>query len=332
MKLFNIKTKILKLLAAFLGFGLIIFGFIHRKKKKAFSGQYITGIFFHNPSKALFEKCVLWLKKNGYVFISTEQLVNIIGGELTPKKGAVWITFDDGWKENVTNVIPIVIKYKMPVTFFISTYPVENNGVFWFSLARKYQKYLPGLYQNKVKKLWSTKESKRKELMKPLEKRFSKYMDREAMTTEDIKNISKIPFVTIGSHTVNHVITPNCSDSELEYEINHSRFKLNKWTGKKIKFFSYPNGDFDRREQAILKKEGFILAATIEKRFISPKDNPYFIPRFYVDDNASFPEAIYQMVGISPILWIKTLLAKKNDCEIFHKSQRVSKKCYQKNN
>lgn len=302
-----VKIKILKLLGAAAGILLIMTGYVRMRKKKALSGKYITGIFFHNPTKTLFKKCILWLKKNGYVFISTEQLVDIMGGKTAPPKGAVYITFDDGWKENIKNVIPVIIKYRVPVTFFIPTDPVES-GIFWFDLARKYKKYLPDLYQKNVKKLWYVKESQRKKLIENLEKRFSKYMGREAMTTEDVKYISKIPYVTIGAHTVHHVITPNCNDNEIEYEVKYSKLKLEGWTGKKIKFFSYPNGDFDGREQKILKKLGIILATTVEKKFISLKDNLYFIPRFYVNDNALFPEAIYQMVGISPINMVKNLI------------------------
>lgn len=289
----------LTLLGNLLCLGLMFFGFINREKKKIFFNKYITPIYFHNPNKIVFEKCIKYLKRNGYVFISTKQLIDSIKGKSIAPRGAVWISFDDGWKENVDNVIPIVIKYKIPVTFFISTDPIENTGVFWWTYIKKYKNNLPNLYKNDIKKLWDIKEYKRKKIIEKLISKFDSNIKREAMTVCDIKYISNISQITIGSHTVHHAITSNCTDEELELEIGKSKYILENWINKKIKFFSYPNGDFDGREKEILKKYGFEMAATTRKSLISNNDDLYFIPRFGVDDNYIFmPRFLCNIVGI----------------------------------
>jgi GNAT superfamily N-acetyltransferase len=119
-----------------------------------------------------------------------------------------------------------------------------------------------------------------------------------AMTIEDIQRISKNNLVTIGSHTVNHAIIPNCTDVELEYEINNSKKELENWTGKEVKYFSYPNGDFDGREKEILEKYGFELAATTENNAVSIDSYLYSIPRYSVMNDGSFAENLCHMLGI----------------------------------
>lgn len=289
--------KARNILASILAFMLIIFGFVRRARKTAFSDGHITPLYFHNPSRKLFEKCIKWLKKNSYVFISTDELIDIINKRKPPVKGAVWLTFDDGWKDNVTNVVPVVAEQNIPVTIFISTRPVEGNGVFWWTYAENFINELPMPYKNDINLLWKIPEIERKQIIDELISKHKNGLPREAMTIDEVKEITKIPQVTIGSHTINHVITPNCTIEELDKEIGESKSKLEEWTGKKIISFTYPNGDLEGKEIDVLKKYNFVLAATAENRFINPDDNIFRLPRFSVS-NGSFIEEICHMTGI----------------------------------
>ena len=281
---------------------LIIFGFVRRANKNAINSGKITSLYFHNPSRKLFEKCIKWLNKNSYVFISTGELIEILSKRKPPVNGAVWLTFDDGWKENVTNVVPAAVEQNIPITIFISTGPVESNGVFWWTYAEKFSNDLPLPYKNDINELWKIPETERKKILDELISKHINDIPREAMTMDDVKKIAKYSQVTIGSHTINHVITPNCTIEELDKEIGESKAKLEEWTGKEITCFTYPNGDISGKEIDILKKYKFTLAATAENRLISPDDNPYLLPRFSVSDG-SFLEEICHMTGIwKPII------------------------------
>ena len=287
-----------RFLGGFIGYCLILFGFTKRAKEQILSVSNITPIYFHNPSKQLFERCIQWLKGNGFTFISTDQLVDILRGRMDAPRGATWITFDDGWKENISNVIPIIEKFNIPVTFFISTEPVENVGSFWWTIAQRYKEHLPLPYRKDVSMLWKIEEHKRRSLLDGLKKIYSGESVREAMTVQDVKDIANLPQITIGCHTVNHVATPNCTSTELEFEISASKATIENWIGKEVKYFAYPGGKYDGRERMILEKFGIVLSATIEKRHISHDDDLYFIPRFSVMDKGYFSEAVCRMLGV----------------------------------
>lgn len=299
----KIKLIIRNLLGGLFAAGLMLSGVYHRAKKRAEQQPQVTPLFFHTISKDLFRKCIIWLKKNGYVFISTEQVVQMINHRQPVPRKAVWITFDDGWKENMDTVIPVIVEFDIPVTFFISTDPVEHSGIFWWSYVSRYGRYLPAAYNN-LKKLQAVDENRRRELINKLEVRFNGRLKREAMDVQDVISIANKPQVTIGCHTAHHVVMSNCSDEQLAQEIIASRQKLEEWTGKSIVYFCYPDGYFNEHVKEIVKRHGFELAASTENRFITGKEDPFAMPRFWVRGEGFFAEAKCQMLGIwVPLMW-----------------------------
>lgn len=298
----KIIKKIVKeaktLLKILLGLYLFFSGKINISREEIFSKNYITSLFFHNPNQQLFKRCIQWLKKNGYFFISVDQLFQYVQNQQEFPKGAVWLSIDDGWKDNIHNIIPVINDYKIPITFFIATDPVENQGIFWWTFFEKCKDQLSNYFKSNSLDLKSIKEKDRKKIIQDLKKRCKKRILREAMEIEQVKSLAQNPLVTIGSHTVHHALTVNCTDDELEFEIKESKEKLQEWTNKEVKYFCYPNGSFDGRERKILKESGYKLAATVEKRFITKNDDLYLIPRIEVKDKISFYEAICRIVGI----------------------------------
>lgn len=290
------------IIAGLIGMVLNNLGFVYNAKRKIKKGC-ILPVYFHKPQKNLFRRIIVWLKDNNFTFISTKQLVDIIEGKLALKDKAVWISFDDGWRDNIDNIIPTIVEYNIPATFFITTDPIENDkGLFWWSIIKRNRKKLPLKYRKNVGQLWLVPEADRRKVLDNVTRRIDRMPPREAMTVQDITDIAKLPQITIGSHTAHHAISTNCTEYELESEIRDSKIKIEKWIGKEVKYFSYPNGDFDGREIYILKKYGFELAATTENFVINTnadrKLDLFFVPRNAVVDDGYFVEAICHVIGV----------------------------------
>jgi peptidoglycan/xylan/chitin deacetylase (PgdA/CDA1 family) len=81
-------------------------------------------------SPAHFEKQLQWLKKTNRV-LSVNQLVDQLRtGKLT-RRGLV-LTFDDGYTDNFTVAKPLLEKYELPATFFLTTDSIFNRQPFWW--------------------------------------------------------------------------------------------------------------------------------------------------------------------------------------------------------
>jgi poly-beta-1,6-N-acetyl-D-glucosamine N-deacetylase len=291
------KYKIRRLIANIVGWILVII-YMPLEKRKAFSGKYITCIYFHDPGTSIFEKCIKWLKKKGFNFISTEEVIKITKGESKVIPGSIWITFDDGWLNNL-KIVPIAQRYDVPINIFIATDSIEKTGYFWWTLARKYQAQLPDEYRDNINLLWKIDNLKKMEIINKLIDKVSPKMEREAINIKELVEISKIPQVTIGSHTVYHSIIPNCNPEEMKDELKISKEKLEQWINKPVTSFSYPNGDFNGKEKPVFIESGYDLAVTSVQRYYEPlKDDPFYIPRFCTSENSGLSVNICKMFGI----------------------------------
>lgn len=90
------KSKIRNTIADIIAKLLIATGFSESVKKIALRGDLIILIYFHSPRRFLFEFCVVWLKKNGFRFLSESDIVSIANEESPFPKGDVILTVDDG--------------------------------------------------------------------------------------------------------------------------------------------------------------------------------------------------------------------------------------------
>ncbi len=63
--------------------------------------------------------------------LSLQQLVEALRENKLPDR-AVVVTFDDGYADNLYNAKPLLEKYKIPATFFISTGSIGQNREFWW--------------------------------------------------------------------------------------------------------------------------------------------------------------------------------------------------------
>ncbi len=280
-----------------LGTALKLTGRVEHAKRALLCSDGVLALTFHNPTRRLFYNSIQWLLQNGFHFITTDELSEVARGHRQPNQGAVWLSLDDGWKDNLVSVFPVVVEFGIPVCLFISTDPVERSGHFWWSLAKRADSQLHE-GGRLLPRLMALPESGRLKQVQELEKQFGYQMPRESLTIEEVKRISSLPEVTLGCHTMHHVVGSNCSDSELESEIGGSKAALENWTGEKIRYFAYPHGRFDGREKAILESLGIEMAFTLQHSHIFRGQNPYYLPRFTVMDRGFLAENICHMLGL----------------------------------
>ncbi len=99
------------------------------KIKEIRNNNGIISIYSHYPPHNKFENLIKWFLKRNYEFISTDELIQIIKNN-TKTKNKIWLTFDDGLKTNVDDILPVLKKYHIPATFFVSPNLHKQSGRF----------------------------------------------------------------------------------------------------------------------------------------------------------------------------------------------------------
>lgn len=226
---------------------------------------------------------------------------------------AVCVTFDDGYADNLTVAQPILEKYNIPATVFIST-GYLNKGRMWNDSVLEVFRRLKGervdltsfglnnyalktddeCYQAALHVITNIKHrdfSERQYIVDHMTSLVESLPEDLMLTDQKVVELLGRG-VGIGAHTVNHPILENL-DEEVSYkEIADSRDYLNKLLGVDISYFAYPNGqpdtDFSRYHADVVKELGFKAAFTTQWGVATKNTNLWYLPRFTPWDNKPY--------------------------------------------
>ena len=280
------------LLGNWLGVLLYLF-FGKRKLLRGISEDNILSIYFHNPSVKVFEDVIKWLVKNKFNVLTPHEFRKFYNNKRCEAKRNVFISFDDAWLGNL-DLIPVLEKYNIPVTLFVSTKAVED-GQIWLNIVRKQFANL----DEKVKKGITVKDLKKISYAHGLAlySNAVKINDvrREIMTKQELIEFTK--HVSVGSHTVTHPILTNCDPDDVTFELNESMKLLSNWGINLNGFFAYPNGSYGPEVIKGLEKSEYKYAFTTESQFVDliKSKNNYAIPRICIPDGLGKYENLVRM-------------------------------------
>lgn len=266
------------------------------------SGEAAFGAWSPNSvlsvSADRFERQVRWLKRESDCLSVPEMIEGISRGKL-PRR-AVVLTFDDGYRDNLTLALPILRAHRVPMTLYVTTGFIDGTSdAWWFELERRMRAHATGSIQesHSIFQRWVArfKACDALELKSALRELRGSYPEDPGPGTglflswEELREMARDPLVTIGAHGVSHLALSRLSDRELQDEILISRARLEEELGEKIRHFAYPFGDETQagdREFERVESLGFESAFTT--RIGHPKAGggsfPFAIPRLLVDD------------------------------------------------
>lgn len=196
---------------------------------------------FLSVNTEIFEKQIKFLKDRGYNSIDFTEVKKKISKKII-------ITFDDGYKDNLINALPILKKYNFKAVFFIVTNFISKTN------------------------LW--------------DKDNSNYNEMQLLDHDDIFELLNNN-MSIGSHTCNHKNLTFTDSHDLEYEIKNSKLFLEDTYNIKVSAFSYPYGKLNNKVLNIVKENYEFAVTTIRSRYNLNKHKKIFIPRLHMSNKIS---------------------------------------------
>jgi len=217
----------------------------------------------NNLTLSQFQDFIDYFLNSNFQFIGTGDLLHKVSNDMP----LIMLTFDDGYFNN-SLALPILDKYKVPASFFITTRNVTENRSYWWDIIYKYRNK-QGVSKERISKEQTALKSYKFEYIDSyIHKHFGagstlpwSEIDRP-LTPAELNAMASNPLVSIGNHTHNHAILTNYTSEEIEKELIICNNILREIIGYKPEITAFPNGNHDDNILNIAKGLGFRLAFT----------------------------------------------------------------------
>ncbi len=253
--------------------------------------------YLHDELNSLnFEKKILWFKQH-YNLIGLNELHDFLYLNTT-LHNSCHLTIDDGWKSTYDVIFPVMKKYRIPFTIFVSPEMCEKESNFWYYAYKFCNEtdlknhlidwgfFFPEIHKYPLELI--LKEIPVDEVYDLLNYYLSKHPEiqipRGFINTKELREMADSGLVEIGAHTLSHPILSGESDQRAKTEISESISRLADIIDRPVTAFAYPNGleqlDYSPREIKIAEEAGIKMAFSVNPGRITHKTNPLSIPRW----------------------------------------------------
>jgi peptidoglycan/xylan/chitin deacetylase (PgdA/CDA1 family) len=236
-----------------------------------------------------------------FSIVPLESVVQRLAGGARSGTNEIVLTFDDGLRNNLTVVYPILRELRAPATFFVCPGLIESGKWLWNHEVRCRLRTLPEQTLHDLQRQLQTSGPSveaivewMKTLATPARKQAEDTVrlatpgfrptaaQRETCDIMTWKELCSLDpgLITIGSHTLSHPILNLLTADEIDFELRESRRLLERQLDHAVEYFCYPNGSYDARVYQSVKTI-YRAAVTTESGVVNRSDStdPHRLPR-----------------------------------------------------
>lgn len=238
------------------------------------------------------------------------------------KQSLVALSMDDGYKDNRTHLLPLLLRLGAPATIYLESAPLEERSLNWSHLffwlldrlgpARFVERFVAECGDERTNALYRELASTGRASAYHL-KRVLKYeapaaertrviralflaeegderalCDALYMTWDDARALRDAG-LELGGHTVHHEILARLDEHGQREEVGGSRTALVRNVGDRPASFAYPFGrrwDWDASSKSAARLAGFTCATTTHAGVNTRSTDPFELRRLMLDEDA----------------------------------------------
>jgi peptidoglycan/xylan/chitin deacetylase (PgdA/CDA1 family) len=263
-----------------------------------------------------FEKQMRYLKKCANI-ISVEDFFE---GRFDRGRSNVAITFDDGYLNNLTYALPVLERYGVKASVYVTGLFHSEEKIIWADFLQITTSFRQAdfklgeeKFEIRNKQAIRKKDGKslleiiknekpeyayKQELYKVLGKDFSSVSSKTSehwklMNDEEILTLSRSPLISVGSHGWEHNNLGNIAPEQAREEIRHSKAYLENLIQKPVREIAFPDGSYSPAVLSHSRDLGFRCQLAAE-HFSQPEDrnNPYLKKRYGIYQIGNWSEQI----------------------------------------
>jgi peptidoglycan/xylan/chitin deacetylase (PgdA/CDA1 family) len=273
------------------------------------------------PTRELFESQMRFLRQN-YRVASLDEACRELSSGAKSEPGVV-ITFDDGYRSAYTVAFPILQKYQLPATIYLTIESVDTGQVAWYDRVFLAMAVAPsGELQLDLQGPWrfqlnspedrlraalevvallrTLPNTERRLCCARLESKIGlpqNALSSRVLTWEEIHAMHQAG-IAFGSHTLTHPVVSQLAPHELEQELGASKCLLEKKLGIPVLDFAFPFGkgsDCSPAALEMLSRCGYRSAVTTVPGVNTPQVNPFELRRLQVGFDGSLARFAFDL-------------------------------------
>jgi peptidoglycan/xylan/chitin deacetylase (PgdA/CDA1 family) len=269
-----------------------------------------------------------WIRRTGLDLVSLDEMRRrLIEGRFDGR--FVCMTIDDGYRDTLEWAYPILARYEAPFAIYVPTSFPDRLGELWWLVLEavvarndRIRLTVEGkeeshacvtvaekrhLYEQLYAWLRSLKtEEELRAVVRDLAGRYhvdiAAFCDELCMGWEELNRLAADPLVTIGAHTVNHVMLAKVPERTARSEMDMSRAVIEAALGIRPEHLSYPVGDptsAGPREFRIAAELGFKTGVTTRPGVLFPEHCDHLLALPRVSLNGEHQQIRYVRVLLS---------------------------------
>jgi MoaA/NifB/PqqE/SkfB family radical SAM enzyme/peptidoglycan/xylan/chitin deacetylase (PgdA/CDA1 family)/GT2 family glycosyltransferase len=251
-----------------------------------------------------------WLRDNCTVLPLTELVERAQAGTLPAR--AVALTLDDGYLDALQAATPRLVEVGLPATFFVNTERLDEPHEGWQDVLEHVhlgpvpwrarlevnvtgvrlsldtgspaarQQALIQLHRALLKASSATRDAVVAMVMQASGVSLPARDDHRLLTLNEVRQLSRFPGISIGSHSAHHLWLPSHDAQTRESEVRGARERLERAIDAPVPTFCYPYGAYDPAVVATVAQAGHRFAVTTDEGLVTHATDPLRLPRVEV--------------------------------------------------
>jgi len=258
-------------------------------------------------SVAFFEYSLNWLRQEGWEIVSLDECLERLATNPRPHRCAV-LSFDDGYRDNVTTALPILERKNAPFMMYVPTGALTRTLQSWWLGLREMFRSRDAVtidamavrfrcpdFDTKTSALnkvtrWIHEDYNRVAMLGPTFNKaglsLSALNEAYFLDERELQVLAQHPLASIGGHTDSHAALASLDVLSARAEMVGNHNYLENLLQLPVRHFAYPYGTSRAcgfREEQLAREVGFSTAVTTRHGHVSDfKLNRFAVPRIGV--------------------------------------------------
>ncbi len=219
-----------------------------------------------------------------------QELIRAVQENRSLPSRSVVVTFDDGYADNLSHAKPLLERFGIRATVFVTAGYLEGSREFWWDELERLVSQKSS-YWSFYHRLRRREEGERQAVLNGLRDRAEVESlarpTHRILSPEELLSLAEGEWIEIGAHSMTHPVLSNLPVSAQWEEIRQSKNRLEEILGSSIKSFAYPYGsrqDYSDDTVQLVREAGFESACSNFSGLTRSGKDLFQLPRMIVRD------------------------------------------------